>query len=156
MKEHENGCKCVICSGEMTRKELTEQENKLMEKHGWFAHMVIADPYVATGFNYHTHGFDKSLKHLDLQIVLPIAPEKCHSIAKIIYDQIGLGKKFKNGHETVIPGVDSRFTVRFIKVKEGDRDVLRVILPTPDGELEPKNMKQDDESEYALQWTVLT
>lgn len=145
---------CDLFWGNMTIEALAEQEDQYMETYGWFAHLV-ADPYIATGFNYHTHGFDKSLGHLDLQIVLPLLPKKCHSIAKTIYDQIGFGKKFEHGHGTVIPHLDgSRYWVRFIKVQEGDRDVLRVILPAPDGKLEPKHVAKDDNPEYALQWNT--
>lgn len=153
---HEEGCGCVICSGEMTRGKPTTEEERLMSSFGWYAHMVVADPYVASGFNYHTHGFDKSLGHLDLQIVLPIHSDKCHGIAKTIYDQIKASAgKFINGDETLIPHQDgSEFLVRFIKVREGDRDVLRVILPNPSGNLEPKEVAENDEPEYALQWTV--
>lgn len=151
---HEDGCLCVICSGEMTRKELTVQENQLMDQYGWYAHVVVADPQTATGFNYHTHGFDKSLGHSDLQVVLPLPNKQCHSIAKTIYDQIKSGKSFRNGDEITIPNQSgSQFSARFIKVREGDRDVLRVILPGPGGGLEPKHVG-DDDPEYALQWTV--
>ena len=141
----------------MTRKEPTLKEEQLMSDYGWYAHMIAADPYVATGFNYHTHGFDKSLGHLDLQIVLPLRSDKCHGIAKTIYDQIKDGKTFRNGDETTIPHQDgSKFPVRFIKVREGDREVLRVVLPNSRGELEPEQVAENDEPEYALQWTVST
>lgn len=150
-----DGCKCVICSGEMTRKTLTEQEEKLMGRYGWFAHVVGADPNIATGYNYHTHGISISLGHPDLQIVLPIHTENCHGIATSIYDQIKGGKSFGDGDSTEIPSKDgASFPVRFIKVREGDREVLRVILPNADGELEPKDVATNDEPEYALQWTV--
>lgn len=154
---HEDGCSCVICSGEMTRKELTTKEVQLMKKYGWYAHMVVADPYVATGFNYHTHGIETTFEHLDLQIVLPLRGERCHDIASVLYDQIKNGISFRDGDEATIPHEDgSQFPVRFIKVREGDREVLRVILPDPSGKLEPKHVAENDEPEYALQWTVST
>lgn len=154
--DHGNdGCRCVICSGEMTRKELTEQEEKLMEQYGWFAHVVVADPNIPTGYNYHTHGMSVTLGHPDLQIVLPIHEEKCHGIAGTLYDQIKGGASFGDGDEAKIPNQDGdSFPVRFIKVREGDREVLRVILPNAEGKLEPKDVATDDEPEYALQWTV--
>lgn len=154
MINHGNGCKCVICSGEMTRKALTPQEEKIMEQFGWFAHVVVADPNIATGYNYHTHGMNVTLGHLDLQIVLPLSERKCHSIAATIHGQIEAGMRFDDGDETRIPHQDgSCYPVRFIKVREGDREVLRVILPNAEGKLEPKDVA-DDEPEYALQWTV--
>lgn len=150
-----DGCNCVICSGEMTRKTLTKHEEKLMERFGWFAHVVVADPNIATGYNYHTHGMNVTLGHLDLQIVLPLSEKKCHSIAATIYDQVHSGMKFDDGDETKIPRSNgSNYPVRFIKVREGDREVLRVILPSAEGKLEPKDVADDDEPEYALQWTV--
>lgn len=160
---HEKGCRCVICSGEMTRKQLTSHERKLMETYGWYAHSVIGDPQAPTGVNYHTHGFNESLGHPDLQIVFPVPENVAHAITKTIYDQIqagsgaaqGPGWGFKDGAETMIPREGgSQYPVRFIKVREGDRQVLRVILPNPEGQLEPKDLAEDDNPAYALQWTV--
>ncbi len=152
---HEDGCRCVICSGEMTRTDPTPKEDLLMQQYGWYAHCIIGDPYVSTGVNYHTHGFERSLNHPDLQIVLPTRNRTCHGIAKAIYDQIKGGKTFRNGDETTIPHQDgSQYPVRFIEVREGDRNVLRVILPNSKGKLEPQDVAQGSEPEYALQWTV--
>ncbi len=156
---HGEGCRCVICSGEMKRRVPADRKEKqLVEKLGWFYHVVCADPFVATGFNFHTHGFDLSLGgHLDLQIVFPMSENKARAIAKTIYDQIRSdGKGFRDGDETEILHEDgSKYPVRFIKVREGDREVLRVILPNPRGGLEPDQVAESDEPEYALQWTVL-
>ena len=136
---------------------LTKSEKKLMEQYGWFAHIMVADPSIATGFNYHTHGMSQSFGHLDLQIVLPLPGKKCHGIALTICEQIKAGRDFNDGDETEIPHQDgSSYLVRFIKVREGDRQVLRIILPNSEGKLEPKHVAQDDPPEYALQWTVET
>lgn len=151
---HEHGCKCVICLGRMTRREFRSQKLQSIRKYGWYA-LFAADPQIATGFNYHTHGFNKTLGHFDLQIVLPLDPVKCHGIAKTIYGQIKGGKVFRDGDETTIPHQDgSEFPVRFVRVRERDRSVLRVILPNSDGDLEPKQAAEGDDPEYALQWIV--
>ncbi len=138
-------------------REESTKEVQMLRKYGWYAHLVPADdPQSATGFNYHTHGFER-VGHHDLQIVFPMAKEKCHGIATTIYRQVKEGTQFQDGDETRIPHQDgSKFPVRFIKVKEGDREVLRVIVPNPNGEFEPKQVAEDDKPEYALQWTVTT
>lgn len=152
---HKRNCKCVVCSGQLTAEQVRAKQKQLVEKHGWYAHVIEGDTSVATGFNYHTHGFDESLKHLDIQIVLPVGRFLCHNIAKEIFGQIKQGKKFQDGEETTIPRAGgSPYPVRFLKVHEGDRNVLRVILPNPRDELEPKHVAEGDEPEYALQWNV--
>lgn len=139
----------------MTIEGLRRKEDSLLKRYGWFAHVIEDDPSVATGFNYHTHGFDRSLAHYDLQIVLPVPSDLCHRIAKIIYDQIAGGRNFQGGDETkVVRQNGSSFSVRFVKVREGDRNVLRVILPSRNGGLEPEHVAGENEPEYALQWTV--
>lgn len=126
-----------------------------MRKYGWYAHTLIADPQTATGLNYHTHGFLESLGHLDLQLVFPaITDRDRHAIAAAIYDQIKKGRAFQDGDTTEIASVQGKFRVRFIKVREGKREVLRVILPTSSGELEPKDLSSEDDPFYSLQWTV--
>lgn len=154
---HNRNCKLTI-------EQVRAEQEQLVKKYGWYAHVIEDDTSVATGFNYHTHGFDESLRHLDIQIVLPGNPAKggnlrhhnlCHRIAKEIFGQIKQGKKFQDGEETTISREGgSPYSVRFIKVHEGDRNVLRVILPDLRGGLEPKHVAEGDKPEYALQWSV--
>lgn len=131
----------------------TRKEQQIEHLFGWFYHFLIGDSQVATGHNFHTHGINK-IGHLDLQIVFPMPEKKALAIVKTIYDQIQDGQQFGDGDETLILHEDgSKYPVRFVKVRESDRQVLRVIVPTPDGKLEPKDVAEH-EPDYALQWTV--
>lgn len=152
--DHDN-CNCDICSGKITREELNHKEKRMMKEYGWYAHIVAGDPQSPTGFNYHTHGFRETLDHPDIQIVLPIRGEHCHSLAANLFRQIKEGKRFADKGQTTIRHADgkSEFVVKFIEVKESGRDVLRVILPNPDGKHDPVHLG-DNDTEYALQWTV--
>lgn len=152
---HDDGCRCVICSGEMIRTKWNAWESKQMANHGWFAHSVIGDPQSPTGVNYHTHGIQQSIGCSDLQLVFPAMRSKDrHAIAQELYRQMKAGASFGEGNQADIAGKDGPFRVHFIKVREGDREVLRVILPTPDGKLEPSDVAEDNDPFYSLQWTV--
>lgn len=157
---HENDCQCILCRGRLTMAELKAKERAMLTKFGWYAHIVVGDPQSPTGVNYHTHGFEETLGHRDLQIVLPgMSKDQCHRLASELYSQIKGGRKFRNNSETTVlaeargPG-HSSYRVKFIEVKESGRLVLRVVLPTPDGYLEPKDVGDNDDPAYALQWTV--
>jgi len=148
--EHEKNCGCITCQN--LRKVLAQQD-RAMQERGWYAHAVMADSQSPTGFNYHTHGFRQTLGHMDVQIVLPMTQEKCHSIAGTIYDRIKVGANFAAGES--VDGIIENFKVSFIKVQEGGRDVLRVILPGRNGEVEPTKLSDDEEPEYSLQWNTV-
>jgi hypothetical protein len=135
-----------------TRQQMAAKEGRAMSKHGWYAHAEVGDPQSPTSYNYHTHGFVESLGHLDIQVVLPMPESQCHAIATTVYQRIRDGTRFDDGDVSskIIPN----FSVRFIKVRESDREVLRVILPGRNGEVEPAKLGDEEEPEYALQWTV--
>ncbi|MHA2279566.1 MAG: DUF4262 domain-containing protein [Promethearchaeota archaeon] len=134
-----------------TRQQLKSKEDCAMRDRGWFAHLERRDLQSPTSYNYHTHGF-RELGHLDIQIVLPIPPKLFLGIAETIYQRIKEGEYFEDGDTAT--GIVENFCVRFIKVRETNREVLRVILPGKNGELEPAKLEDDEEPEYALQWTV--
>ena len=70
-------------------------------------------------------------RHLDFQIVLPIHQNIAGHIIKNFVDRIDQGEQFEDGME--VNEIISNFPVRLIKAKEGNRDVLRIILPDPKG-----------------------
>lgn len=133
-------------------QRVKDQETRAMVDKGWFAHAVHGDPQSPTNFNYHTHGFRKTLGHLDIQIVLPMRETICHDIAGTIFHRIQEGETFKDRDK--ISEIIANFDVVFIQVREKGRDVLRVILPGKNGETEPIKLKREEEPEYSLQWVV--
>lgn len=87
--------------------------------------------------NIHTHGLTETFGHNDLQIVFPLEPEVASGILHTIVDTIQKGKKYKNG-ETVEEILKKGYKIRLQRFTEGDRKVLRIILPDKEGNLNPK------------------
>lgn len=109
-----------------------------MEKFGWYGHILEKDPRSPTGSSYHTHGFDKTWKHPDIQIVLPVTAELAHRIAAKVASLI----KRKNVFQEGVPysNVIKRYKVCFMITTESSRRVLRLILPTKHGVLDRDRM----------------
>lgn len=148
---HENPELCDVCSGRMTLEEREEKERGFLKTIGWYCHIIMDADDSPTGFDFHTHGFEDTVDHPDIQIILPIDIKICHSLAAGIYDEIKNGRHIKVQEKN--SGIVSNLDVMFIKVQECDREVLRLILPDEDGHLLARDMTADP-PDYALQWTV--
>ncbi len=129
----------------MSIESVIKQNNESMEKVGWYAHCVPGGDNTPFGFNYHTHGMERSWGHRNIQIVMPLDFTVCHTFANVIVAAVKKGMKFE-------PNVDypdiagGGYTVRFIEAKECGRSVLRMIIPD-------KNHKY--EGDFAEQLTLL-
>jgi hypothetical protein len=130
-----------------TRKKMVEYHRKMMAKYGWYAHYVADDDDSPTGFNGHTHGFEESWKHPDIQIVIAMPQTQIHGIMAQMADLIKEGAKFEPGTEynEVLQG----YPVKFGWAREGgDRRVLRMILPDKQG-----RVARDEITEpFNVQW----
>jgi YD repeat-containing protein len=125
-----------------------KKEKENMETLGWYAHIVGDDQAdnTPTRFNYHTHGCGKSWTHPDFQIVARIPPEVAHEVAGCAIEQIKKGRRFKPGETS--NEIITDFDVMFAAAKESGRDVLRIILPGPNGKVEEGKMDEP----WAAQW----
>jgi hypothetical protein len=124
-----SGCNCDMCHGGMTFDDLKAKEVEMTEKYGFFSHYV-SDPnckYV----NYHTHGFRKTWEHDDLQIVIPLPPNIANNLFWTFADRVKAGERFAAGAR--VDKIVHGHQVILKKAKEGDRDVLRIILPDKNG-----------------------
>lgn len=83
-------------------KDILSEQKQFMEIYGWYAHLVPDDESCPFEMNYHTHGFQESYGHLDMQICLPLSPEICQGIISNLLDLIKKGRKFQ---ESDIVGV---------------------------------------------------
>tara|TARA_B100000614_G_scaffold262489_2_gene296254 strand:- start:11705 stop:12190 length:486 start_codon:yes stop_codon:yes gene_type:complete len=148
-------------------------ENEMMQKHGWYAHMVgpsceceacgehdtEGDTDSPTLVNYHTHGLT-TLGHTDLQIVLPINPNLAMSIFHTIVGNIKDGQTYEPGetyHDVLGDNREGHeggsMPVAFALASEGaDHPVLRVIIPDEAGCVDREAMDE----QYAIQWEGLT
>lgn len=122
-------------------------EQEMMQKNGWYAHIVADEPSLPLGFNYHTHGFPESFQSPDIQIILPLDQRVVHGVARIIAQRLREGRKFKLG-EREGDLLGGGFDVMFVEAVESDRPVWRVILPDGKNQLERDKMHPD----FAAQW----
>lgn len=107
-------------------------------KYGFHTHFVAAvvdgteENDLANGFiNAHTHGFDKSVNHLDFQIVCGLRPDMAHGFFWEFMRWIEAGRRFKDGD--VVKKLVKGFPVRLKETKECGRPVLRIIFPDKNG-----------------------
>jgi hypothetical protein len=144
MKHTNSGkCRCQRCeaiAAGATPAEADAQRREWaqanMQKYGWIAELVERDPDSPTGFNLHTHGLFENHDHLDFQIVVPLPAEIGHTLLVTLADRVKAGERFTPGQKVdgVIDGAGG--LVKLVEATEGDRRVLRVILPDPAGKLD--------------------
>lgn len=112
---------------------------------GWYAHCVPNSDKTPYGFNYHTHGMERSFQHKNIQIVLPIDFQVAHSLATAIINEVKKGKKFEAGVE--YEGIMANgFKVKFVDAIESQRPVLRLLIPDKNGKYK---------GQFAAQLTML-
>lgn len=126
---HKMECEC--CSGKLTLAEAEAQQKQWLKEHGFYWHYIPTTEHTVPLANAHTHGLKESFDHPDLQITAPVGFQAC---AQVLHDVVGLIKEgacFKDGDtsDRVLQGMP----VAFLEAVEGDRKVLRVILPDPRG-----------------------
>lgn len=124
--------------GEKLREEsLKEKQELWMEMHGFYIHYNchLGDGYI----DCHTHGLEETHGHMDLQIIFPLNQKNAlymmHQTVDIIRGEIEFEGKsitpkrmFKDG-EIITTGILlDGYPLQFKKVKEGDREVLRLLI----------------------------
>ena len=134
-----------------TMQKMHSEEQLLLEEYGFYMHNVL-DPNDSSYMNIHTHGIRENFNHLDLQIVYPTSVETASYLFQFLLHHIKKGKSFEN--ETILPnmlGAKGDYPIGFCKRVEGDRTVLRIILPDVEGmvtkdKMNPKYSWQFDKS----------
>jgi hypothetical protein len=109
---------------------LQKKNDEMLEKYGWVVHFVYPDKNNRLA-NIHTHGFEDSWEHLDIQIVLPIEQRTAHNILTNLADRVKKGEKFEIGK--LYDDVIENFKIYFVLKEEKNRTVLRLILPDASG-----------------------
>jgi hypothetical protein len=130
-------CKCDVCDNGI---DIAAWEKDKMETIGWFIHCVDGDNSVPYEFNCHTHGLMKTYNHPDLQIVLRLNPAIAQNILSSFVEQIKSGTQFQHG--SLVNHIIRNFNVLLINAVEDGRNVLRIILPDKEGNLEPQEMTE--------------
>lgn len=155
MSEHEEEGHCFV--GDKMAQGLTqdqalaamrEWEQTQIEKEGWFVHFVSGDKDYALGANYHTHGIAENLDHPDLQICFPMSGQTVLGLLHNIVNRIKAGEEFLPDHDYAdIAGND--YLVRMVEATEGERPVLRVIIPGKNGVLDRAGIEEPFNEQYA-------
>jgi hypothetical protein len=125
---------------------LRRNEQAQLAKHGWISHYVFDDPDTPTGINVHSHGVQENFGHPDFQIIIPLATETAWGILANLVDGVKAGHRFKPG--TTAAWIILGYDVGFADATEGGRDVLRVIIPDPEGRVRRGEM----DAEYGRQF----
>ena len=112
-------------------KEYRRKEMELLKKYGFVIHSVFPGSEEDVMWSHHTHGIKESFNHMDLEIVLPVDPSLAGSILHGMVDLIKEGESFEN--KLTSDKVISNFDVQLVKVNDGDRDLIRIILPDENG-----------------------
>jgi hypothetical protein len=135
---HPNECKCAYC--EMGVEEVQKMEQECMERDGFYAHLVAKDENSPTGFNAHTHGLMVSWNHPDLQLVIPMKGEVVMGLFWAAVNHIkDDGVTYQDG-DVAENIAGNNYKVKFIKVQEAGRDVLRMIIPDVEGNLDVEDI----------------
>jgi len=117
---------------------LAAKEAELVEKVGWYIHFVVD----GKDFNIHTHHVLESFGHTDLQITIGLQKDTAMEVLQTVVNKIKAGQKFTVGND--YEGIIGKgYKVRFINATVGGRQVLRLIFPDADGNLDRAEMKQE-------------
>jgi hypothetical protein len=120
----------------------------MMEKHGWYAHFVLAEDESGVA-DIHTHGIEQTFGQPDLQVTLPLPTSEAKVILRLFHnvvDYIKQGVELRNG--VYLDRVVSGMKVKLVAAEEGGRPILRMILPDAQGKLEPDEMSEDFARQY--------
>ncbi len=115
-----------------------------MRESGWTCHSVL-------GLGTHTHGLPALCGRPDLEITLPIHPRHAADVLAGIVEAFRRGPSAGGPLPLGVPVtgyIAGGLPVVFAPAIQGDRSVLRVILPDPCGRLDRAAM----DPAYASQW----
>ena len=121
-------------------RALRDHSDALKAEHGFVIHYTQARPDddrnliggQTVAANYHTHGFRETWQHEDLQIVFPLRPEVAHGIFWAFANRVRDGESFFADRD-YLGLLGGGMRVKLINRVEGDRSVLRILLPDAQG-----------------------
>jgi hypothetical protein len=153
IEDHHRTCTCRVCSLLRVVYHGRQRKDKA-NKYGWTGDIVSSDPGSPTSFNAHTHNPSGKM---DLQIVLPIPQGLANHIFFDVWNRREKGEKVEPGvvMKDVWKGDTRSYDVTFIKAKESDREVIRIIIPDVHGNLTPEQFRtSDSHGDFLLQYEV--
>ena len=129
-----------------------------MRKIDWIIHIVgngiacqecgkIENPFPQYICNAHTHGMNR-YNHPDFQLVIHMSQENIGYVLNTLGLRVQSGEKFQSGD--LVDGIFLDCPVRLDLFQEGDREVLRVIIP--DGQ---NRFPEDPACDYPYSFQLL-
>lgn len=115
----------------MKSVSLEQKQKELIEKYGFVIHNVFPSSEDEIFWSHHTHGLKENFNHMDLEIALPIDPQIVGSIFHGMVDLIKDGESFEN--ILISDKVIRNYNVQLVKVNDGQRDIIRIVLPDVNG-----------------------
>ncbi|MDB4330208.1 DUF4262 domain-containing protein [bacterium] len=146
---HKKECPCEICNG-TSFEEIEKQQEQYLKDCGFYVHYVPGeDEDSPTGVNIHTHGIQESFDHPDFQIVMMVSMEAVHSIFHYMVSKIKKGVKYEPGkiYKDVVPN-DLPIAFKWTTESDSSRNVLRMIVCDPVGEIEEDKMQEPYNHQY--------
>lgn len=144
--ENNFDCQCEACRAGKSVAEIKRWEEERLKNPGWFIHAIGNDENYPFNVNFHTHGLQENYNHLDLQLICPVPVPVVQGIFNFIVDQIKEGVVFESGQ--MVEGIFGGLFVKLEKAEEGEREILRVIVPDPEGSVDPWSMKSPFKKQY--------
>ncbi|HBP22715.1 MAG TPA: hypothetical protein DEA08_33660 [Planctomycetes bacterium] len=113
------------------RDEQRAREAKWLEEHGWYSHYVpLGHGYV----NAHTHGIAERFPgQLDFQIVVGVSSKLVSGLFWDLFRRLEAGERFSAGERVSELLRDADVLLQ--GAREGEREVLRLLLPAKNGAL---------------------
>lgn len=126
--------------------KIKQWEEDSIKKYGFYAHMVFDAPLPQGYMNIHTHGFEQSWQHPDIQIVLNLGQQTAMHILHKIADRVRAGEFIKIDQD--YPNFVGEYSARFISAKECGRTVLRLVIPDKHNNLDREKMEPLFQHQY--------
>ncbi len=128
---------------------LDNWDKECLRIHGWYLYYLADENIAPLGLLAYTCGIPRNFNHhLDFQIVMPIDRNRVLGIFHNLVDGIRSGRRFRAGVRA--QGIIPNYSVTFMLADQGDRTVLRVILPDDEDNLEPGTFARP---EFELQYS---
>lgn len=111
--------------------DISKRKDKMYkEEIDWTIQCIMPYPPKSNPFhiNYHTIGMEEKYDNLDFQIVLPVDKNTAGLILNYLCHLVKRG--YTITEDTIVKGLtDDNNEVYFVKRKEGNREVLRLVFP---------------------------
>lgn len=113
-------------------KDLMKQQEEMIKKYDFVIHNVFpSEGDESVLCSIHTHGLKENFNHMDLEVVLPIDPRIISGVFHGMVDAIKAGYSFED--KLTSDRVIQNYEVQLVKVNDGNRDLIRVVLPDVNG-----------------------